>query len=225
MKKPVVAITVSTNYSDVLPYTLSHNQDFFDHWYIITSENDLCTQKVYEKLANINNTTLLFFDFQESFQNKDGDPMISYFNKGGAIKYGQQIAYENWPDACYLILDTDILIRSKQDIRTSSISLDCIYGPRSRLDYQSYSHYKQQNVFQEYFTTVPKIVGFFQLYHHKFFYNDSQKTDKCDTDFTDLWRPENQNFLSITVDHLGYHGPDTECTHKGRILGNGFRLG
>lgn len=225
MIKPV-AITVSTNFSDILPYSLANNIDFFKHWYIITDERDSETIRVIEQF-NDSRITLLFHKFRGNIIiNQYGSPMRSAFDKGGAIKLAQTQAYVEFPDSWYLILDTDILVRSWRDFCIQNLSHSCIYGPAVRNDYRSLSDYKKGII--QYDRPLYKeecaIIGCFQLYHEKRYYESSEKSDLCDNNFTNLWLKENQKIIHITVDHLGYWAPEVPNTHRGRVLGNGFRI-
>jgi hypothetical protein len=219
----IIAITVSTNYSDILPYTLANNAKYFDHWYIITQANDHLTRQCVADTGSPK-ITLLDWDFQSQAPDpvRPGEFTVRYFDKGGAIRHAQQLAYQQWPDHWYLVMDTDILIRSERDLITDHLCREHIYGPGARLDYASYSAYQQGQIHRNYFNGDPRIIGFFQLYHSQRFYQPSVDSNWCDVEFTKQWPEHQQEILAITVDHLGYWGEDVECTHRGRRLGNGF---
>ena len=219
-KKRPVAITVSTNYSDILPYTLAQNAGFFDHWYIVTAPDDSLTHQV---LAEFNspNITRIDYNFRSTLTDHLGNTTYRHFDKGGAIRLAQESAYREWPNHWYLVLDTDILIRSHRDLMTTHLCKEWIWGPQCRLDYPTLSAYKQQEA-QPYFHNTPRVIGFFQLYKQHRYYLHSMDTNLCDDEFTNLWPREQQHYLPITVDHLGAWGPTTLNTHRGRILGNGF---
>ena len=230
LSKPV-AITVSTNYSDILPFVIDHNLEYFDHWFIVTSEDDLATQEII-KAKNSDRITMLFWKFRYF----DHDPVKNvpferYFDKGGAIQMAQHQACLRFPYHWHLVMDTDILIRSQRDLMTTHLWDRQIYGPRARLDYRSLSEYRQGIIHRKYWgdDVEPQIIGFFQLYRPwgvptMPFYRVNVDSNWCDNEFTDLWPKEHQVLLNITVDHLGYHDTDTLCTHHGRILGVGFHL-
>lgn len=221
-KNRPVAITVSANYSDVLAHTLPHNIQFFKHWYIVTSPRDLETQRLVREF-NHPNVTLLEFDFQaEAVIN--GRPTRPYFNKGGGIRYGQETAYAAWPDTWYLVMDTDIMIRSGRDLIASNLRDSHIYGVRARFDYRSWSDYCQGTVHycREMWEEPHQIIGFFQLYKLHGLYEQSIRTDLCDDTFPTLWAEDRRALLNVTVDHLGYWAPEVKITHFGRELGNGF---
>lgn len=224
-----VAITVSTNYSDILPFVLDHNLDYFDHWFIVTREDDLSTREII-RAKNTDRITVLFYNFTYSdYDPVKNVPFERYFDKGGAIRLAQEQAFLKFPDHWHLVLDTDILIRSHRDLITNYLWDRQIYGPRARLDYRSLSDYRKGLIHRKYFNEEPAIIGFFQLYRPTLIrplplYRKSINSSWCDNEFTDLWPKEYQILLDITVDHLGYHDTDTLCTHHGRILGNGFHL-
>lgn len=114
----LVAITVSTNYVDFLELCINQNHFFFTHWFIVTDVNDFCTKELCSKYSNI---TVLDFNFFEKpstcncpnptrFQRQHSNPNFKYFNKGGGIKKAQEIAYRLYPDAVYLVIDSDICL-------------------------------------------------------------------------------------------------------------------
>jgi len=220
----IIAITVSTNYSDILPYTLANNLRYFDHWYIVTSSQDLLTHQCIRE-QNSEKITVLNWEFQ----NQEPDPVrpgeftVRHFDKGGAIRHAQQQAYQQWPDHWYLVMDTDILIRSGRDLITQHLCPDYIYGPAARLDYASYQDYEQGQIHRNYFVQGPEIIGFFQLYHRPRLYQPSRDSNWCDVEFTRLWQEGDRKILAMTVDHLGYWAEDVACTHRGRRLGQGFK--
>lgn len=225
MLKPV-AITVSTNFSDILPYSLKNNRDFFKHWYIVTDEGDSETIKIVEQL-NDSRVSLLLYKFRGNvFTNQYGSPVRSAFDKGGAVRMAQKQAYKDFPDSWYLVLDTDILIRSWRDFCIQNLARDCIYGPAVRNDYKSLSDYKQGIIHYDrhLYKEECAIIGCFQLYYEKRYYEHSEKSDLCDNNFTNLWLKENHKIIHITVDHLGYWAPEVPNTHRGRVLGNGFKI-
>jgi len=57
--KDLIAITVSTNYDDILSVVIHQNQRFFQTWYIITHPTDYATIDVVES-ADYTNIKLLY---------------------------------------------------------------------------------------------------------------------------------------------------------------------
>ena len=58
----LIAITVSTNFSDILEITMKQNLKFFDYWYIITQKNDI---KTINLIKNNDKIKILYYDFQK----------------------------------------------------------------------------------------------------------------------------------------------------------------
>jgi len=221
ISKPV-AITVSTNFSDILPYSIKHNLDYFDHWYIVTSKEDIATQQIVNDMAS-DRITLLYWEFASLYEDHEGNlTKQRYFDKGGAIKYAQQRAYDQFHHHWYLVMDTDILIRSQRDLITEYLCPEYIYGPQARLDFASIKDYDRGIVHRSYFQGSPRIIGFFQLYKQKYYYRPSIDSNLCDDEFTRLWAHDHRRFLSMTVDHLGHWAPGIPNSHRGRQLGVGF---
>ena len=223
--KPI-AITVSTNYSDVLPFSLERNIDFLDHWYIITDDNDNLTIDIIKKF-NSDKITLLFYKFRYIWYNSHARQNEErFFDKGGAIAMAQKIAYITFPDNWYLVLDTDVLVRRREDLDTSKLDPNKIYGPSFRYDYDSLKNFRIGKEFsiRRMVREENPIIGFFQLYKKKKLYIPGVNTSEVDYRFTYRWHPTNRELLNITVDHLGHWGPGVNCTHNGRVLGNGFSL-
>ncbi len=85
---PLICITISIKYDDILQLIIKQNIQFFTKWYIVTDINDIKTINVIKNhQKNHDNIDILYFDFWE---NK------AKFNKGGAVKYAQQHVYEKY---------------------------------------------------------------------------------------------------------------------------------
>ena len=193
MKIDIIGITVSTNYSDVLPYVIKANKRFLKHWIFITDKNDTKTINILNKYKNI---TILYFDFQENNR---------VFNKGGAIRIGQDFAYKHFPNDWYLILDSDICLEKnfKKYINCYTPVLDpkIIYGCRNRKDFYSLKDYKYKINFTK-GGTNNSLPGFFQFYKRKIFYKSSYDASTCDIEF--LIRFKNRIYLNeVICYHLG----------------------
>jgi hypothetical protein len=192
----MIAITTSTNYSNILPYVLAANRNFFDHWIFVTSEDDVKTQEILKKESNV---TMLFFDFTKD--NKK-------FNKGGGMKVGQEFAYANYPDSWYLCLDSDICLSSNFSINVDSLqSKEGIYGAVHRFDFNKLSDLNNMSNFFTYSSTDKKTqkcpLGFFQLYKEKRFYPTNLPTAGiCDETFASPFKVKEylNNFVCY---HLG----------------------
>lgn len=200
----IVAITVSTRYDDILLHTIPSNKNFFKHWIFITDINDKVTINILKQYENI---TILYFDFQQYGK---------IFNKGGAIKSGQEYAYQRFPDDWYLIIDSDICLENDfkkyMDIKSSLLKENYIYSSRERRDYLNITDYKNRENYWEYSNNSPEkknsmaVAGFFQLYKKKLFYKDSTDCSWCDIEFSNYF-PIERDFVDVICNHLGtsYH--------------------
>lgn len=189
----MIGITVSTNYADILPYVVEANLPHLDHWIIVTDRKDLATQKI---LAPHSKIIVLYWDFQN-------DELI--FDKGGAIKFAQEVAYKLWPDSWYLILDSDICLDADFSFDTCDLDPNAAYGLLTRNLYYSLSNYKNQTYDYEYKNGRP--LGFFQLYKKHCFYKPSVTASECDDEF-------------IVNNFSDYHMKDKSCSHLGKIYNN-----
>ena len=222
MPKKPIAITVSTNFADVLPRVLQANQGLFAHWYVVTGHQDLETQEILQEYQD--SVTTLLFDFQSLVDTSRPRPWRPRFNKGGALQLAQRRAYQEWPNDWYLILDTDIIVRNTHDLTLEQLDPQCLYGPKSRFDYRSWHDYQEhlpwhcRPIWQE----SMNVIGCFQLYRHHFVYEDSVDT-RNDGEFSLRWPLSRRRCLDITVDHLGYHEPGVvENVNGNRVQGNGW---
>jgi len=193
----MIAITVSTNYDDILDIIIPQNYKFFEKWYIITDKNDTNTINVINK-HNCSNIFILFYNFHEN--NK-------CFNKGGAIRYCQREIIGNLGyNGDVLILDSDIWLPDNfiEIVNDTSIHDDTIYGSNTRHDFHSYENFKNNVVDFDY---TGKLHGFFQLYKYdkNKLYNESNNCSECDLFF--LNRFSKKVILSnLNVCHLGKNG-------------------
>jgi hypothetical protein len=221
-----VAITVSTNYSDLLEHSLELNHGYFRHWYIVTAADDYASQQILSKYHDRGVETLLF-DFYADYLNEQGDQIIPYFNKGGAIRMAQEKAYREYPDHWYLCMDTDIIIRNDRDIITHNLYNGGLYGASARYEYRSWNDYctgRWDRCRQMWMKTHERlnVIGFFQLYKDQNRLYPNGRDTTIDGDFTELWPEEQRILLPISVDHLGYWAPEVAETIHGRSLGNGW---
>lgn len=193
----IIAITISTKYDDLLPHVIKANKKFLKHWIFITDKNDTQTIDILKQYKNI---TILYFDFQE------GDRI---FNKGGAIKLGQEYAYNNFPDDWYLIIDSDICLQDNfiECIKNESPLLeDYIYGSKDRKDYSNIQDYINKKNFSQYSQIMNAlIIGYFQLYKKKLYYDNSTDCSSCDIVFSNNFF-NNKHLLNMTCSHLGCAG-------------------
>jgi len=197
--KNIIAITISTNYEDLLPYIVEANAKFFKHWYIVTEESDKATQEICSKYSNIE---ILFFTFKTA---------QSAFNFGGARRFAQQIAHDKFKDDLILILDSDICLPEnfKQIIDSSSLEAEVIYGATRRLVYNLKDYInnnKEHCSLDKRWENENKVIGFFQLYKSSNLYKDSYNCAETDEQFAQQFT--SCKFLDLIVDHIGTPGQD-----------------
>ena len=176
----MIAITVSTNYIDILPFVYERNKSCFKHWVFVTDKND---QETINFLAKKSNVTVLYWDFQNERR---------HFDKGGAIRHAQYYAYDKFPDDWYLLIDSDIIVPADTQMaliaeipkieKTPGVPQTAIFGIHERFDFfkmsdllveKNYEIYDHKNI----------VYGYFQLYKEKYFYSPSRDASNCDGEF------------------------------------------
>ncbi len=190
----MVAITVSTNYSDVLPIVFEANKGFFKKWIFVTCPND---QSTIAYLSNKPEVIILFWDFKNNTRT---------FDKGGAIKHAQNYTYDNYPDDWYLLLDSDICITASFNavrdlIQSRQLNEEAIYGIKDRFDFKRLSDVREMKNPYNY-PNQGTIDGFFQLYRKKVCYENSQNASQCDHQFLSNF-PERIFIQGVPCFHLG----------------------
>jgi hypothetical protein len=187
----VVAITVSTNYADLLDLVIRANQSFFDHWIVVTQEGDTATRSLVESRD----------DMSIVFWNPTAHGRL--FDKGSALRAAQSLAYQKFPDCWYLVLDSDIALPENFGRLQSQLrKLDNrkIYGAQ-RMEFGSYSDFLNQRNGVPY-EASNAVFGYFQLYALPLKTKWSHDASRVDIDFRDLffWR---EVLPDLTVSHFG----------------------
>lgn len=173
----LIGLCVSYNYFDTLQFILPVNYLHFEKLYIITQHDDITTIELCKKYDNV---ITLFYDFKNN--NKK-------FDKFGALNYAQQIAYTEFPESWYLIIDSDIILPNNFiDILTKeNINPECIYGATRNDCFQSSEllnkiqiiNNDNNKIWDRYnnilwnLRTPPSIVGYFQLYKKHAFHRSN----------------------------------------------------
>jgi len=196
----IVAITVSTNYHDILPIVYHYNRDFFKHWVFVTDKNDNETLKF---LSDKPNVTILYWDFKNERRQ---------FDKGGAIRNAQYYVYDKFPDEWYVLIDSDIVLPAKTQKfliaeipkinQAPGISEVAIFGAEKRLDFSRLSDLISENNYIVY-DQKNYLCGYFQMYKEKYFYSPSRDASVCDIDFCGYFKKP-------------FHMKDLICYHLGR---------
>jgi hypothetical protein len=198
--KPIIALTVSTKYDDILNIILPHDIKYFKKWYIVTHKDDEKTIQVIQKY-NYDNVQILFFDFYGN---------NTKFNKGGAVEYGQQMIdqLEEDKDFNMLLLDSDILLPDNfvQLFETLPIEDRILYGAEVRNEYYTLNSFNNKHI-DKHVVEKSFILGYFQLYKYNPIYKYSNSSDcsECDLKFTNLFSKQ-IHVTGLTVDHLGKPG-------------------
>jgi hypothetical protein len=198
--KPIIALTVSTKYEDILNIILPHNIKYFKKWYIVTHKDDTKTIQLIEKY-NYENVEILFFDFY----------VTAKFNKGGAVEYGQQMIdqMEDDKDFNMLLLDSDILLPDNfvTLFETLSIEDGALYGAEVRDEYFTLDSYKNRQFDRQVIEPYMYFLGYFQLYKYnpRYKYSNSSDCSECDLRFSKLF-PRWMKVNGLTVAHLGKAG-------------------
>jgi len=187
----LVAVTVSTNYSDLLKICLGANKDCFDKWIVVTAENDT---KTLEVLAAFPQVAVMFWD-----PKRNG----AVFDKGSGVRLGQKYAYKHFPNSWYVVIDSDIVLEGKPGALQEllpTLSPKSLYGIE-RWDYASMFDLKRKVNGLRY-QGSEKLLGYFQLYAIPYFYSRSRDASLCDLRFLALFRKK-VVLESISGSHLG----------------------
>lgn len=192
------AITISTNYDDLLNIIIHQNQRFFTRWYIVTSASDTKTIDVV-RTANYPNIELLFYDF------KAGGAI---FDKFGATRMAQLHCMSmHGPDKLTLFLDSDIYLPDNflDTLKTMRIEWSTLYGAFERFDVGTLSSLRRKDTTKR-FPWANHLLGFFQLFIQtsERLHRSSNDCSEGDLRFHSYFRKK--MLLPLTVFHLGESG-------------------
>jgi hypothetical protein len=204
----MAAITVSTNYSDILPYTLNANRKFLKNWIFVTDSNDFKTIEILKKEPTV---TIMYWDFQNNGKQ---------FDKGGAVRHAQEYAYSVFPDDWYLIIDSDICLSSNFYVDLNNLDSNIAYGCSTRHDFYKLSDYRKNINFYN-CPTYNFPLGFFQLYKQKHYYESSNSAASCDDQFIKRNFRHWEMLNNFTCNHLGKNEVNW---YGGRKLGSDFLI-
>ena len=239
--KGMIAITtcVGETYGKVLDFATDINTKFLEHIYVFTNTETLPKLKCSEHV----NVTVIEHDFSggieilETWERrhntgasighpppKDKWPQHvenlkkTAFNRGSAIRAGQTLANEHYPELPHLIMDSDIVLTEgiADWVQNNDIQLDVLYSIQERRDYLKCDDYiNQKNYIVSPYSG--KGFGYFQLTKQPVetykFYDDWKHTSKHDCWFRDDimhkrsndWK-NNKIIIPHHVDHLGQDG-------------------
>ena len=168
----LIGLCVSYQYMDAFQFTLPVNHGHFEKLYVLTQEDDIPTREFCRTYANVE---VLLYNFK--VQGK-------VFDKYGALNYGQQRMYADYPDRWYLILDSDILLPTNLTDLLQREPLDdqCLYGA-TRINVSKTSELltKGQSISKNkgwvynnvLWNGPPSMMGCFQLYKKTNIYHRS----------------------------------------------------
>ena len=190
----LIGLCVSYNYFDTLQFTLPVNYLHFEKIYVITQEDD---RETIEFCKKFNNVIVLFYNFK--CDNKK-------FDKYGSLNYAQKIAYTDYPESWYLIIDSDILLPNNMIniLNEEKLNSECIYGSnRYNIDKSSglldkreiININRKQNLNFKYNNILwskkhpPCVMGCFQLYKKHVYHrsNVDNCADVCDAPVDCSW--------------------------------------
>jgi len=187
----LVAITVSTNYADLLKICLEANYNWFDNWIVVTQESDTQTRNA---LAAYPHITVLFWDPKNAG---------AVFDKGSGVRLGQKHAYKMHPNSWYLLIDSDIVLDGKPLALVNelkSCSSKGLFGIE-RWDYSTLDDLKSKTNGARYMGSRD-FHGYFQLYAKPYLYTRSKDASMCDMKFRGLFR-KRVLLTSPRASHLG----------------------
>jgi hypothetical protein len=160
----LVGLCVSYNYMDTLKFMLPVNYLHFEKIYLITQIDD---EETINFCKQFDNVVVLFYKF--NWNNK--------FDKYGGLNYAQKIAYTDYPESWYLIIDSDIILPNNliDILYKENLNPECIYGTfrnnilkSSQLLKKCEIVHNEKNWFYNNILhnelTPPSILGCFQLY-------------------------------------------------------------
>jgi len=172
----LVGVCVSYQYFDTLRYMLPINSIHFDKLYIITQKDDTETIEFCKIFSNVD---ILYYSFKS--QGKA-------FDKFGALNMGQQMMYEQYPDAWYMNLDSDILLPNNliDLLQQKTLNPECVYGgvrnnvyktsdlliKRKVMDSQENMEFAYNKILTIK-DILPFILGCFQLYKKKVYHRNT----------------------------------------------------
>jgi GTP:adenosylcobinamide-phosphate guanylyltransferase len=178
--------------SEYLEYTLETNRKFFDHFYVLTSPEDIKTKELCEKYNAI------VIEYSDFFINN------YKFNKSGGILHAQKILHVKYRKDWILLLDVDIILTDElmYTISKNIMNKKYLYGVKR------YDVWTKDELINKEKKRLYKcnFVGFFQLYHNKKYYYPtySHNASQCDMNFMKNFKYKKK--LDAHVFHIGKEG-------------------
>lgn len=144
----VTGITICVEYDDLLSITLPRNVRHLTECLVVTSPDDVRTQKL---ASDIPDVRLLVTD---AFTRHGSE-----FNKGLAMEEGLQTLRDDSP---IIIWDADTLF--PDTMRLPPVLPDCLYGPTRRMLEDPSTYYDRMDWEKQHRTVDVEYPGFFQLF-------------------------------------------------------------
>ncbi len=177
----LIGLCVSYNYMDTLKFMLPVNYLHFEKIYLITQIDD---EETINFCKQFDNVVVLFYKFKCNNKN---------FDKYGALNYAQKIAYTDYSDSWYLIIDSDIILPNNliDILDKENLNPECIYTAWRNNVFKSSEllnkyqivnnkenlNWVYNNILFLKETHPPSLMGCFQLYkkhvYHRNNLNDS----------------------------------------------------
>lgn len=191
----LVAITVCKDYAGELACTLPVLASQCDAVYVVCDPSD------FEVLSIVRRCGATPVEFSGWTANG------AKFNKSGAVSAGQKRAHSDWPEACYLVVDADIVIPNSLRLMIDHQARDRtqMYGI-DRDEFVTWDHYQSgvpDNSQQANKESLP-WAGYFQLYWQPTLYSEwSYSAAVCDLDFSGKF-PRKTKLVGAACKHLGF---------------------
>jgi hypothetical protein len=224
----VEAVTVCVNYSDFLAHTLPHNKNFFNNYVIVTSPDDIKTQKLCEYYYVKCVVTDAFY--------RDG----ATFNKAAGINEGlAALDCDDW----VLHLDSDIYLPpfTRWFLELGNCDPRCLYGIDRQMckSFEQWAKYlgdpfqysKLTFIHADRFPLGTRLargdegylpIGYFQLWNPKWsrikhYPAEIGTVDHTDVQFARLWQPQMRRLIAeIVAIHLESEDAHWGANWKGR---------
>jgi hypothetical protein len=214
---------VCVNYSDFLSITLPINKNYFDNIIVVTTKEDLKTQK----MCSSNNVKYVITN--RLYENGDK------FNKGKAINDGAKaLNKKDW----VIITDSDIIMNKnlKETLTKTNLDTESIYGTSRYMcpSNEEWSKYLNDesitNNWEHQHGRLTIGVGFFQLFNcnskiikekNGIFYAEKfSHAGRSDRFFLRSWEDNKRQKLNSPVIHLG--SDKMGANWNGRTTSNWF---
>jgi hypothetical protein len=196
------AVTVSINFADYLARCIQRNARLIDRWLVVTSVQDVATQRICAAYPNIEIVfTSVSYEIGVTF------PKSRMINEGF-----RHLRRDKW----VLHLDSDIRLPAdtREILAVNAVDPDCIYGPEFRWllndDEERVGRHGEE---------FKKVIGYFQFFHGSRLVSYPETSDDAGRDdmlFNENWLDHQRvKVRGFAPEHFG---PKTTYW-RGRELG------